>query len=78
MSDNCATKTICVEPTDGNPSGTVVINEEDFDPATMQEYGVEQPQLQLQAATAAKPAKAPKATAPVEATAAPVAPWAAK
>lgn len=41
--NQCATVAIKGEPTEGNPSGIVVINESDFDAATMELAEVPEP-----------------------------------
>lgn len=70
MSQTCETVQIQGEPSEGNPSGVVVINESDFDPATMtkhQEQGESPPDAE----------KVPEADGVKKSTKV-VAPWASK
>lgn len=79
----CATVAIQGQPCEGNPSGIVVINESDFDPATMTK--VAESDLANEAAAkaaevdaAAEAAKLAEAAANPEPPAKIVAPWAAQ
>lgn len=73
--DSCPTIEIQCEPSEENPSGIVVINEIDFDKATMKKVvSSNKPEPQV------PPVKAPPVEVPAEPSATPkaVAPWAAK
>ena len=70
MSQTCPTVAIKGEPTEGNPSGIVVINESDFDEATMTKCDIPETPLET------KEPEVPEV--PVETVAKVVAPWAAK
>jgi hypothetical protein len=76
MSQTCETVQIKGEPSEGNPSGIVVINECDFDPATMTKLQ-EQENLSPEAAKAPEAEKAPEADSAKKPTKV-VAPWASK
>ena len=72
MSQFCSTVRIKTEPSEGNPSGIVVINESDFDAETMTKHEETEEAPKAPVAPAPLAPEAPKAKG-----AKAVAPWAA-
>ncbi len=64
----CATVAIKLQPSEGNPTGIVIINESDFDPTTMTKVTLEPSVVVETPAEPEVPTTPPKV----------VAPWAAK
>lgn len=65
---SCPTVAIQCKPSESNPSGVVLINESDFDAATMTKAGEIKVAAKVEVVEEVTPVKVPKA----------VAPWAAK
>lgn len=62
--ESCSTVAIQGKPSEGNPSGVVIINESDFDAATMTKAGEIKVAAKVEVAEEVTPVKVPKAVAP--------------